>query len=320
MTDNAPETIGSSDAPKILGLSPWGGPWSVWPELVGLVPRYGGSSSPSSRRGHRMEALVLSWWAETEGARLQPGPGIGSGEPARKDGWAHCREDALALEPWELGGVEVGTKAVSVVEAKTLRWFDSRWGPAGSDQVRVDYLAQVYHQLFVLGMTKAVVVAYATGSDDLRAYHVNADPTLVAHQAEILRAWHKRHVIEGAPPPWDASAEARQHLHRAYGLPEGKASRQASPAELEIAAELADVKAKIKALTEIETDLTGRLCASMGSAYGIEGAGLKAIWFPVNRRTININALRDEAPDVAERFTRTTPGRTFRLYDRRKKQ
>lgn len=312
MTDaEEPHTIGSSDVPKILGLSPYGGPWSVWPELVGLVPRYGGTTSPSARRGNRMEAVVAGWWAEDrDHLDLRPGPGLGTTDPVpTRDGWAHCRQDATvhaALVPRE----ELAP-AHAIAEVKTLRWFDDRWGEEGTDQVRADYLTQVVHQIHVLQLP-AVVIAYATGSDTLRTYFVDPPPELVARQAEIVKAWWDRHVVGQTPPVWDPSAECARHLHRAYGTPLAKKRRQATDYEIEIAEELAEVRRQAKILEVRKRELEGRLKAEIGEAYGIEAPGrFKATWSPSTRTTIDTQRLREEEPEIATRYSRTSEGRRF---------
>ena len=293
-TWEAPPTIGSSDAAAILGLSPWRGPWDVWPGIVGLVERYRRTSDAAQTRGHRLEPLILQWYSDDYGIDLVPGPSLfGDSELLTRDGWAHdhpdafevglagCRADCTASKCATTCNDWHPMRHVRAVEAKTLRWFDSQWGSPGTDQVPIHYLTQCAHHRFVTGLP-VVLIAYATGSDELRAYDLDLPDRVVDRQAELLKAWHTAHVVEGKPPPLDGSDGCARTLATLYQYGSGsKVYRDATPHEVEIASELAELRAEIKRLSAEASERENALRTSIGSNYGIKCDGKNlAIWFP----------------------------------------
>ena len=54
--------IGASDAPAVLGLSPWRTPLDVWAEKVGLLD--GSPPTLATRLGHELEDMIARLWVE----------------------------------------------------------------------------------------------------------------------------------------------------------------------------------------------------------------------------------------------------------------
>ena len=59
-------TIGASDVPGILGLSPWQSPSAVWARLKGLTES---QPSDATRRGHTLELGILMEYADRNGLK-----------------------------------------------------------------------------------------------------------------------------------------------------------------------------------------------------------------------------------------------------------
>lgn len=296
-------TVGSSDVPAILGLSPWQTPGQAWARLVGLVPRYSTGDTPATRRGRLMEAALLAEYARSMGVAVTPGPAITSPAPtARWGAWAHARADGLA--------------AGRIVEVKTARalegWADGELveGRIGDGLIPDHYEAQVAWQCAVLDRP-ADVIAMGMATDEIRIYRLERDLGLEMGLIEMVRAWMQRHVWCDPPAPPDGTDAAI--LARVHAAP----SRDwLTPTDEDLAAarEVADIARQERALKARRDALTAQLCARIGDAYGLRGV---ARWSPrKGRETIDARALRTAHPDIYRRFVRAgEPGRTFALLE-----
>ncbi|GIV50738.1 MAG: hypothetical protein KatS3mg038_1259 [Candidatus Kapaibacterium sp.] len=70
--------LGASDAPAVLGLSPWRTAWEVWAEKTGRIDSWTGNAATSA--GQLLEPAVLAWAARGAAAPARPGRRAG---PAR---------------------------------------------------------------------------------------------------------------------------------------------------------------------------------------------------------------------------------------------
>jgi predicted phage-related endonuclease len=175
-------TIGASDVPGILGLSPWQSPSAVWARLKGLTES---QPSDATRRGHTLELGILMEYADRHGAKayrwqtshrhlhrqrppyragLYRGPGIEEGRikhPVYP--WAGCRPDAIVLQ-------EDGTR--HLVEVKTTRSFRDWQDADGNPILPPHYVVQVQWQMLVTDTQLTHLEAFCTFDDSRRSYTV----------------------------------------------------------------------------------------------------------------------------------------------------
>lgn len=62
--------VGASDAPIIMGVSPWKTPFQLWEEKLGL--RSSSFQTPAMKRGHEMEEPARQWYMATTGNMVVP--------------------------------------------------------------------------------------------------------------------------------------------------------------------------------------------------------------------------------------------------------
>lgn len=293
-------TVGSSDVPSILGLSPWTTPAETWARLVGIVPRYSVSDTPATRRGRIIESALIDEWARLNSpTTVERGPSI-TETPVIVDGWRAARPDAVAV----LGQSRV------VVEAKTTRGWDS-WGMDGTDQVPVYYAAQVAWQLSVVGVERADVIAYCPMDDGIRVYTITRNEALERVIVDRVRAWMEAYVwpeepVQPAPLPMRVVASR-------YG-DGGEEATWVDPTDDDRAAalELREVRAAKSSLEEREEALKARLCERIGDSYGLKNL---CTWGRVKgRETVNPSDLKAGWPEVyAQVAKRSASSRVFRL-------
>ncbi len=136
--------ITASEAPIILGRSPYKTPWRLWAERTGLARPADLSRNPNVQRGNRLEDSARRWFEQTYDTLLLPLCGESDQEPVLRasfDGINH------AGEPVEL----------KVPAAQTFQ--EVRDQGRASRAFRL-YEPQVQHQLYVAGADKGWLAFY----------------------------------------------------------------------------------------------------------------------------------------------------------------
>ena len=200
--------LGSSDVPVILGLSPltWGGPHRVWLAKHDALPPE--SPEPHLVYGQHADGAILDYVAEAHGLTLLRQRNVAHRHETER--WALASPDSLLVRD----GVPVG-----VVEAKNYGSGDG-WGRDGDDAddetVPAHVLAQTMHQMWVTGLRGESYIAASLWGRAPRLYPVRWDPSYETHVVPVLRAWWRRHIVEGEPPPVDASDACARTLSLVY--------------------------------------------------------------------------------------------------------
>lgn len=181
--------IGGSDAPAVMGLSPWATPYRIWAEKAG-EPVEPVETTEEMRWGTIMEPLVLRRYAEVTGCDVRPA--------------SFARHPEIE---WMIGNFDATTET-GIVEAKTARTAQG-WGEPGTDEIPEPYLIQVHHYLIVSG-AQACDVAVLIGGSDFRIYTVEPDEAI---HKELIRAeslfWQRVRDREPPDPVSITDAQAR---------------------------------------------------------------------------------------------------------------
>jgi putative phage-type endonuclease len=174
--------IGSSDAPIIAGVAPWGDIRTLYADKIGLaVPSI---ENEPMRWGRLLEDAVAEGYTEITGNKLR-------------------RINLLQRHPrypFMLASLDraiVGRKRL--LEIKTARFRGDGWGEPGTDQIPDHYAVQVQHQMAVTGYPEADVAVLFSGSD-LKLYTVPRDQRLIDGLIELEQAFWKC-VTTQTPPP-----------------------------------------------------------------------------------------------------------------------
>lgn len=181
--------IGSSDAPVIVGESPYRGPLDLYAEKIGPPEEPDPMTARLFRIGHHMEPLILEMYAEETGRKVRPGRVLESREM-----------------PWLFASLD-GEYKDRIVEAK---WTSSsRWG----DGVPDDVVVQVTHQMAVRG-ARVADVAVLRGRD-FQVHTIPFDESLwygiLGMEQDFLGTLRRREPPEPGPTEADRRAIARLH-------------------------------------------------------------------------------------------------------------
>lgn len=170
--------IGSSDAPIILGMSPYMTPLQLWEHKTGLVPK-AFKGNFVTERGHNLEEVARQHYALHTG--LNPKP----------KNVEHPKHPFLRAS---LDGLDEDKKVL--VEIKCPGAPDHALAVAG--QLPEKYVAQVQHQLNVTGLELAHYWSF-DGQQGVLVEVPRNDNFIAAMEAAEIEFWQK--VLEKDPPP-----------------------------------------------------------------------------------------------------------------------
>jgi putative phage-type endonuclease len=283
--------LGSSDAPVLLGLSPFSSPYSLWLDKIGqLVPR---EDTPHQSWGRRLEGVVAEWIREATAWPVQQAGAVLQSRPhplllADLDRWAvHPQHGRIPLE----------IKTTSPTQAAA--WRD---GPPPH------VLAQVWHQCAVTG-APAAVVAVAVWGEAPRWWVVAPAPDDLTDLIEREETWWTTHVEGRVPPPVDdhpattAALDAGPHDGPALILP---------PAAWDWLRERARLITERAAVERELEAVDNRMKAALGrAAVGLLDGRPAVRWVPYERTTWDTARLAADHPALAAQYSRQVLARRW---------
>lgn len=190
--------VTASEIPIVLGLSPWQSAFSLyWQKIEGTRVE----ETPAMLAGRLAEPAIVTWF-EQQYPHLLPVP---AGLYAQED------------RPWQLATPDRllyhGDTLAALLECKYLINSFDGWGVAGSDDIPVQYRAQVLWQLDVLDLDLVYVAAWHGA--EFRTYQVHRDEQDLRVMREAGRRFWQR-LQDQDPPPVDdhpATLDTLRVLH-----------------------------------------------------------------------------------------------------------
>ena len=297
MNENLP-TIGSSSIGAILGLSPWSSPWDVWARAHGLSES---SSSAATQRGHILEPAIGAHYAHLNNVEIKKGPEYEADPIIGPESWMHARPDFFVKsndKHW-------------LLEIKSTRKFDHRWGFSGSNGVPPYYAAQCIWQMAVTDDERCDLAAFATMNDEYRSYTIHRDESVESKMLEYVRDWYDRHIRGGAPPEVDGSTACSKSLAKMFEQ-ESKTFIEPSETHMDLAKQLHEIRAQCAELDEKKRMIENKIKEEIGTAYGISGV---ATWSQSKPRSrFDRASFEADHPNIAKNYLKVgEPTRTFRF-------
>lgn len=248
--------IGGTDISKLCGLSPYGGPHSVYARIVEGVDA---QQNQAMRRGKLLEPVVRQMYVEDVGAELLPHPGI----------LASPRYDFAVASVDDLAALR-GEDRVAEYKSASLRTI-ADWGDEGTDEVPMPYLVQCAWYLMVTDLPVADLAVLIAG-DTFRCYRIRRDLELESSLLETAERFWVNHVLRGVPPPPDGSEDCTEALRRRYPKTDGSIL-SATPEDNDVARRYWEARRAREMAEQLETDAKNKLIARIGSADGLHGDG-----------------------------------------------
>lgn len=239
--------IGASDAPKVLGLSPWGNALTVYAAKVS--PAVAEPMTGPQEWGHRHEPSMAAAVMDHHGWKLDKVPTF-----------RHAEYDWLTASPDRVN--DIG----ELIEFKTTSRGEG-WGEPETADIPEQYWVQVQHQLAVAASHNPDVrtcwVFVLVSGNDFRRYRVDRDddylPTVYAPLRQFWTCVEERTPPE---PDWTHPATVAA-LNRLYTPKPGTAVDLGTAAEL-LADEYAAAVAEEKAAAERKAEVKAHLIAALG--------------------------------------------------------
>jgi putative phage-type endonuclease len=290
--------LGSSDAPAVLGLSPWQKPADVyWSKVLDSQ----GDRAPTEAMtvGNRLEPTCLAYAAEELGAELVCNVFRVSRGPDR--GVLAANLDAM---------MKGRAEAVEAKYASQENLAD--WGEPWTDEVPDHVYIQCLHQMYVAELARVwVAAAVADRRLEYRMYRIERREDLIeAIVTKELVFWHE-HVEARVPPtddppPLDALRALRREPKSLVALP--------APVEVlcdqyqravldRKQAEHAEEKAKARVLAALGEAERGRLPDGRMILFEAESGG----------RRLDLRRLRAEQPAIWEKYATKTTHRALEI-------
>jgi putative phage-type endonuclease len=287
--------VGGSDVASILGLpGSFGSAWQVW---VDKTQAFGDLPSDRSEKeeermrwGHRAEA-----GAAEEFKLRHPGVRL-----SRLGMLQHVDEPWMRVNlDWRIHGCDVDPDRPCLGEVKNRIQFASKdWDETGdADRVPDAPAAQTQWGLMITGYGHGHLLV-VIGGGEMREYVIKADPELQGILLEETRWFWEKYVLTGEAPPVDASERTGQILARLWDADPDNIIT-ATPALIELAAELADAKEAAKGPAEEVDRLAHELQAMLGPAeVAVDPVTGQPVVTWKQNGTLNASRLREEQPGL----------------------
>lgn len=296
--------VTGTDAGKLIGVSPWGGMFSVWLDKTGRSEKV--AETPAMKAGKAMESAILKMYAEELDCKLEhvDGYDLKTCEKyprlgASLDGWNHDLQIP--------------------VDAKNIRFKDEKWGDAYTSDFPEYYKAQLQVQMMVTGAKFAHLAVMFSGQDFF-VYSMDYDDEMAQKILEASDAFWP-YVETDEMPEADGSDAVTDYIGSKYAVGDEDMSKEATEELKDTLKQLVNAKAAKKAAADKETELSNRVKVFMGDATVVPGfctwknakESCKTDWEEVAREAMEGMSATERAA-LLERHTERKPGaRTLRI-------
>lgn len=188
--------IGASQAPAILGVSPWESPRDV--ALSKIATTISDDQTEAMEFGHLMEPIARTLFERRHGnpestrhkylGQIEPAPGLAR---SKAHPWLGASLDSVILEP---DGQRVPGQIKNVTVYKQGSWAESEGGVP--DLVSL----QVVQECIVIGSDHGWVLPIFGGNHMPEPIRVDATPELVDFYLEYSERWWNDHIVAGVLP------------------------------------------------------------------------------------------------------------------------
>ena len=292
--------IGGSDVAAMMGLSPYRTPCETWAEKSGLIESPDISDKPSVMWGNILEPVIGDHYKSLHPDRTVKR--LNAVCRSKERPWAQASLDYEVKDP-DLGW--------GILEIKTA---GARSADQWDEGVPLYYLTQVTHYMSVTGRPFADV-AVLIGGNDYREYRVMRDEDDIRAVDEAVDAFWKR-VENGDAPDVGGSVTESQALFRQFGTGTDHIEDYgADPDELTL---YLIAKQQRDAAEELLKLRSNKLKQLIGEEKGFECDSGRVTWSRGVRTSFDSKRLKEELPDIYERYATQRPADYGIRFSKRK--
>jgi putative phage-type endonuclease len=293
---NRKEYIGGSDCAAILGLSRWSTPLKVWAEKTGNIEPKDISDRLEVELGNYLEDFVAKKFEKKTGKKVR----------RVKEAITHKDHDFIK--------VHIDRRVVgedTILECKTCSaWKAKEWE---GEEIPQEYILQTMHSLGVTG-AKMAYVAILIGNSDFKYKPVYRNEKLIADIIKKENSFWKDFVLTGIMPMQITKSDA-ETLYSLFPAEEiGK--------EIELKDDASKLFEQRQALLQDKKNVTNMLAKTdneikallQDAERGIVGKWV-ATWKKQATTRIDTARVKEENPDLYEKFSKTTESRVLRVKE-----
>ena len=283
--------IGSTDSAAILGLSRYSTPLSVWAEKTGAIVPEDISHKLPVRLGHKLEQAVAELFTEETGKKLH----------RVNETIYHPKYKFLAAN---IDRRVVGEKALC--EIKNVGAF--RRDEWRDGQSPAEYICQVMHQLAVTGMERGYLVGLIGNTDfEIRTIErdENALRDLVSREVSF---WNDFVVTKIMP---STSRGDKDTLSALFPIAEEGREIQLDDRASALCESIEGLRADLKGLESTIIGAENELKAMLGTAEAGTVGDRKIYWSNIITRRLDGESLKEELPEIYEKFRKPSTYRKF---------
>jgi putative phage-type endonuclease len=302
--ENRTRGIGGSDVASIFGLNKWKPLPLLWLEKTGKLPKAESASADPEwmEWGNYLEEPIAKVYAKRTGRKLRrPGHTIAHPEFSFMMG----NPDRFQKDKQRAGDPR------GVLEIKCAMFGKLREWSAGG--VPAPYYLQLQHYLAITELAWGSF-AVLFGGNRLVEFDVPRDEKLIELMIEKEREFWS-YVTRNQAPPMELGAEWNQQLVNFFPKPTERETLQLSaPEDFGRAFRLLRLKEQVKLrekeINEHESYFKVKLA---NHAQARIGSSVKVAWTPGERKSVDLDALRERYPQIAAELTRAKPQRRFSI-------
>jgi putative phage-type endonuclease len=286
-------SIGGSEAAALVGLSRWASPFTVWADKLGMTEAK--PENEAMRIGKDLEEYVAKRWCEATGKKVRRENNflVNPDYP-----FAHATVDRLVIG--EDAGLECKTTTLD---------YDFSAG-----KIPDWYYAQCVHYMATLGFDRMYLAILDLRHRKFYWFKIERNEEEVKSLMEQEERFWNDHVLKQIPPETDGSEASGNAVRALYNDP---ALQEDTPVLLHEMGDLLErymaTKIQMNALKMEQEEIEQKVQAKLGNSTLGTTNDYKVTWKFSERSSVDTKALREDRPDIYEKYTKKTVSRTMRI-------
>lgn len=293
--------IGGSDIAKVMGLSRWGTPLSLWAEKTGKIPPKDLSNVEAVELGNDLEDFVANKFSQKTGKAVRRSPKV----------YQHPQYPYMVAH---IDRLVTGTD--ELLECKTCSFFKKdEWE---GEEIPQEYILQV---IWYLGITGRRIghIAVLIGGQSFKYKQIEFDSELFDKMVEAAKDFWQ-HVQDDTPVDIVASDdETLKDLYSNHSeimidlIPTDAQTKQACDVLEERVAYLQEIKMHIKQLQDEQKEIETSVKDIIKDNLGIKTPKYIITWKNQTTTKFDTVKLRQERPETFEDYSYESSYRVMRI-------
>ena len=293
--------IGGSDIAKVMGLSRWGTPLSLWAEKTGKIPPKDLSNVEAVELGNDLEDFVANKFSQKTGKAVRRSPKV----------YQHPQY------PYMVAHIDrLITGSDELLECKTCSFFKKdEWE---GEEIPQEYILQVIWYLGITGR-KVGYIAVLIGGQSFKYKKIDFDSELFDKMVESAKDFWQ-HVQDDTPV--DIVATDDETLKDLYSnhseimidlIPTDEQTKQACDVLEEKVGYLQEIKMHIKQLQDEQKEIETTVKDIIKDNLGIKTPKYIITWKNQTTTKFDTVKLRQERPETFEDYSYESSYRVMRI-------